>query len=189
MKITQLTCPSCCATLPTLRKGSITCEYCGTQFYIEELEEIAQKTTEYKKSDCVIKPDDDSWNIDDPFVVKMNDPLFEKAKQVVIHTQQGSVSIIQRRLRVGYSRAASLMDMLEQAGVVGPFQGSKARDVLVEHYDEPANSDDPEECPELPPEMPASKSASKRSFWRKSRMKSQSESSPRNAWPRPFKDD
>lgn len=76
-------------------------------------------------------PEDDSWNIGDPFVVKIDDPLFGKAKQVVIHTQQGSVSIIQRRLRVGYSRAASLIDMLEQAGIVGPFQGSKARAVLV----------------------------------------------------------
>ncbi len=76
-------------------------------------------------------PDDDSWNIGDPFVVKIDDPLFSKAKQVVVHTQQGSVSIIQRRLRVGYSRAASLIDMLEQAGIVGPFQGSKARAVLV----------------------------------------------------------
>ena len=76
-------------------------------------------------------PDDDSWNIGDPFVVKIDDPLFGKAKQVVVHTQQGSVSIIQRRLRVGYSRAASLIDMLEQAGVVGPFQGSKARAVLI----------------------------------------------------------
>ena len=76
-------------------------------------------------------PDDDSWNIGDPFVVKIDDPLFGKAKQVVVSTQQGSVSIIQRRLRVGYSRAASLIDMLEQAGIVGPFQGSKARAVLV----------------------------------------------------------
>ncbi|NOQ21679.1 MAG: hypothetical protein GQ565_03370 [Candidatus Aegiribacteria sp.] len=76
-------------------------------------------------------PDDDSWNIGDPCIIKIDDPLFGKAKQVVVHTQQGSVSIIQRRLRVGYSRAASLIDMLEQAGVVGPFQGSKARAVLI----------------------------------------------------------
>lgn len=75
--------------------------------------------------------DDDSGNLYDPSAIKIDDPLFEKAKQVVVHTQQGSVSIIQRRLRVGYSRAASLIDMLEQAGVVGPFQGSKARDVLI----------------------------------------------------------
>ena len=76
-------------------------------------------------------PDDVGGNLMDPCVIKIDDPLFEKAKQVVVHTQQGSVSIIQRRLRVGYSRAASLIDMLEQAGVVGPFQGSKARDVLL----------------------------------------------------------
>ncbi|RKZ04365.1 hypothetical protein DRQ25_17110, partial [Candidatus Fermentibacteria bacterium] len=76
-------------------------------------------------------PKNDGWNIGDPCVVKIDDPLFGKAKQVVVYTQQGSVSIIQRRLRVGYSRAASLIDMLEQAGVVGPFQGSKARAVLI----------------------------------------------------------
>jgi S-DNA-T family DNA segregation ATPase FtsK/SpoIIIE len=76
-------------------------------------------------------PDDDKGNLYDPSAIKIDDPLFEKAKQVVVHTQQGSVSIIQRRLRVGYSRDASLIDMLEQAGVVGPFQGSKARDVLT----------------------------------------------------------
>ncbi|MCD4700383.1 MAG: DNA translocase FtsK [Candidatus Aegiribacteria sp.] len=88
-------------------------------------------------------PDDDNWNIGDPYVVKIDDPLFGKAKQVVVHTQQGSVSIIQRRLRVGYSRAASLIDMLEQAGVVGPFQGSKARAVLITPEElEGANSDE-----------------------------------------------
>ncbi len=76
-------------------------------------------------------PDDDIGNLMNPGMIKIDDPMFEKAKQVVVHTQQGSVSIIQRRLRVGYSRAASLIDMLEQAGVVGPFQGSKARAVLV----------------------------------------------------------
>jgi DNA segregation ATPase FtsK/SpoIIIE, S-DNA-T family len=76
-------------------------------------------------------PEGSIGNLMDPCAIKIDDPLFEKAKQVVVHTQQGSVSIIQRRLRVGYSRAASLIDMLEQAGVVGPFQGSKAREVLV----------------------------------------------------------
>jgi S-DNA-T family DNA segregation ATPase FtsK/SpoIIIE len=80
-------------------------------------------------------PQDDIGNLMNPAGIKIDDPLFEKAKQIVLMTQQGSVSIIQRRLRVGYSRAASLIDMLEQAGVVGPFQGSKAREVLIDRMD------------------------------------------------------
>ena len=59
------------------------------------------------------------------------DPLFDEAMSIVVRTGQGSVSILQRRLKVGYSRAARLIDELEQAGVVGPFEGSKAREVLM----------------------------------------------------------
>ncbi len=63
------------------------------------------------------------------------DPFFLEAAKIVVRTGQGSVSILQRRLKVGYSRAARLIDQLERAGVVGPFDGSKARAVLVdEHY-------------------------------------------------------
>ncbi len=61
----------------------------------------------------------------------IDDDLFEQARQLVIMHQQGSISLIQRRLKVGYARAARLIDMLEHAGVVGPFEGSKAREVLV----------------------------------------------------------
>lgn len=63
--------------------------------------------------------------------VEIDDDLFQQAKELVIIHQQGSISLIQRRLRVGYARAARLIDMLEQAGVVGPFEGSKAREVLI----------------------------------------------------------
>jgi len=68
----------------------------------------------------------------------VDDDLFEKARELVIIHQQGSISLIQRRLRVGYARAARLIDMLEQSGVVGPFEGSKAREVLIsrEEYEE-----------------------------------------------------
>lgn len=59
------------------------------------------------------------------------DPLFDSARDLVIRHQQGSVSLIQRRLKVGYSRAARLIDELEDAGIVGPFEGSKAREVLI----------------------------------------------------------
>ncbi|MBM4161866.1 MAG: hypothetical protein FJ217_12320, partial [Ignavibacteria bacterium] len=60
------------------------------------------------------------------------DELFEEAAKIVVRHQQGSVSLLQRRLKVGYSRAARLIDELEAAGIVGPFDGSKAREVLVE---------------------------------------------------------
>ncbi len=63
------------------------------------------------------------------------DELFEDAARIIVRAQQGSVSLLQRKLSVGYSRAARIVDQLEDAGIVGPFEGSKARQVLVE--DEP----------------------------------------------------
>ncbi len=60
------------------------------------------------------------------------DELFEEAARLIVRYQQGSVSLLQRRLKVGYARAARIVDELEAAGVVGPFDGSKAREVLVE---------------------------------------------------------
>lgn len=65
----------------------------------------------------------------------LEDPLLEQAKKVIVESQQGSVSILQRQLRIGYSRAASLIGKLEELGVVGPFRGSKARDVLSKSID------------------------------------------------------
>ncbi|MCD6133943.1 MAG: DNA translocase FtsK [Candidatus Omnitrophica bacterium] len=62
------------------------------------------------------------------------DDLFEDAVRVVLETGQASASIIQRRLRVGYNRAARLLDLMEEAGIVGPFQGSKARKILVDSH-------------------------------------------------------
>jgi S-DNA-T family DNA segregation ATPase FtsK/SpoIIIE len=61
-----------------------------------------------------------------------DDELIREAARLVVAHQQGSTSLLQRRLKVGYSRAGRLMDQLEHLGVVGPFQGSKARDVLVD---------------------------------------------------------
>ena len=59
------------------------------------------------------------------------DDLFTEAARVIVRSQQGSVSLLQRKLSVGYSRAARIVDQLEDAGIVGPFEGSKARQVLV----------------------------------------------------------
>ncbi len=60
------------------------------------------------------------------------DELFEEAVKTIILARQASASILQRRLRVGYTRAARLLDLMEKAGIVGPFCGSKAREILVD---------------------------------------------------------
>ena len=60
------------------------------------------------------------------------DELFDEAVKTVLHARQASASILQRRLRVGYTRAARLLDLMEQEGIVGPFCGSKAREILVD---------------------------------------------------------
>ena len=59
------------------------------------------------------------------------DELFEDAARVVVMNQQGSTSLIQRKFSIGYNRAGRIIDQLEAAGIVGPFEGSKARQVLI----------------------------------------------------------
>jgi S-DNA-T family DNA segregation ATPase FtsK/SpoIIIE len=59
------------------------------------------------------------------------DALFEDAARIVVMTQQGSASLLQRKLKLGYNRAGRLVDQLEAAGIIGPFEGSKARKVLI----------------------------------------------------------
>jgi S-DNA-T family DNA segregation ATPase FtsK/SpoIIIE len=60
------------------------------------------------------------------------DEMYDEAVRVVIETNQASVTILQRRLRLGYGRAARLVDMMEQNGIVGPYAGSKAREILID---------------------------------------------------------
>ncbi|MBR2803953.1 MAG: hypothetical protein IKE20_02245, partial [Eggerthellaceae bacterium] len=61
-----------------------------------------------------------------------DDPLIWEAAEIVVASGLGSTSNIQRKLKVGYSRAGRIMDMLEEKGIVGPPNGSKPRDVLVD---------------------------------------------------------
>ena len=57
--------------------------------------------------------------------------MFEDAARLIVSTQQGSTSMLQRRLKLGYNRAGRVMDQLERAGVVGANKGSQAREVLI----------------------------------------------------------
>jgi S-DNA-T family DNA segregation ATPase FtsK/SpoIIIE len=74
-------------------------------------------------------PEDDGAAAD--FDMADRDPMFDDAARMVVMHQQGSTSLIQRKLKLGYNRAGRIMDQLEAAGVVGPFEGSKARQVLI----------------------------------------------------------
>jgi S-DNA-T family DNA segregation ATPase FtsK/SpoIIIE len=59
------------------------------------------------------------------------DELYETAKRLVLETGQASTSLLQRRLRLGYGRAARMLDLMEQEGLIGPPQGSRPREILV----------------------------------------------------------
>jgi len=69
-----------------------------------------------------------SGKMDDP---SERDALFNQAAEIVVSTQQGSASLLQRRLKLGYNRAGRIVDQLEAAGIIGPFEGSKAREVRI----------------------------------------------------------
>ena len=71
-------------------------------------------------------------SIDLDFDPSERDSMFREAAEIVVNSQQGSASLLQRKLKLGYNRAGRLIDQLEHAGVVGPFEGSKARQVLVQ---------------------------------------------------------
>ena len=76
--------------------------------------------------------DNEAGNVD--VDLRKRDPMFEEAAKLVVQHQQGSTSLIQRKLSIGYNRAGRIIDQLEAAGVVGAFEGSKARDVLCSDF-------------------------------------------------------
>ncbi len=80
----------------------------------------------------------------DSFVAASNqeDELFDEAKETVIKYQKASTSFLQRKLKIGYSRAARLMDLLEEHGVVGPQEGSKPREIYISKEESQQNDDD-----------------------------------------------
>ena len=74
-------------------------------------------------------PDDDGDDSTKTFDPNDRDPMFVEAARLIVQSQHGSTSLIQRKLKLGYNRAGRIIDQLEGAGIVGPFEGSKAREV------------------------------------------------------------
>ncbi|WP_396166982.1 DNA translocase FtsK [Flavobacterium sp.] len=94
------------------------CDFIGSQKAYAD----AYLLPDYVGEDSGIKLDMD---------ISERDSLFRDAAEVVVSAQQGSASLIQRKLKLGYNRAGRIIDQLEAAGIVGPFEGSKARQVLI----------------------------------------------------------
>jgi S-DNA-T family DNA segregation ATPase FtsK/SpoIIIE len=101
---------------------------------IEELTEFIGSQKGY--ADAMHLPEyvDDSESGVIEVDLRKRDPMFDEAARLVVQHQQGSTSLIQRKLSIGYNRAGRIIDQLEAAGVVGPFEGSKARDVLCSDF-------------------------------------------------------
>ena len=94
------------------------CEYIGSQQGFPTPYELPPPPAEASESTGSMDAED-------------RDPMFEDAARVLVMHQQGSTSLLQRKLKLGYNRAGRLIDQLETAGIIGPFEGSKARKVLV----------------------------------------------------------
>ena len=106
-----------CAFVDTPEIESLT-DFIGAQRAYPE----AYKLPEYNGEEIGTSLD---INIDE------RDQLFRDAALVIVHAQQGSASLLQRKLKLGYNRAGRIIDQLQDAGIVGPFEGSKARQVLI----------------------------------------------------------
>jgi len=106
-----------CAFIDTPEVEVVT-DYIGSQRGYSD----AMHLPEYADEEAEAKQDFDTND---------RDPLFEDAAHIIVQTQQGSTSLLQRKLKLGYNRAGRIIDQLEAAGIVGPFEGSKAREVRV----------------------------------------------------------
>ncbi len=110
-----------CAFVDTPEVDKI-CEYIGSQKGYS----TAYMLPEFSDADM-----EDGQQKSENFNFADRDKLFDEAARLVVSTQQGSTSLIQRRMKLGYNRSGRIIDQLEAAGIVGNFEGSKAREVLI----------------------------------------------------------
>lgn len=104
----------------------------GPYVSLEEIDRVTQFIGEQRGPGPYVLPSlEEAFDISTGRPQSDRDDLFEEAARIIVRSQQGSVSLLQRKLSVGYSRAARIVDQLEDAGIVGPFEGSKARQVRV----------------------------------------------------------
>jgi S-DNA-T family DNA segregation ATPase FtsK/SpoIIIE len=100
---------------------------------VEEIAEFIGKQQGYPQAFFLPEYVDEKEMDSKDFDPNNRDPLFEEAARLLVQNQVGSTSLLQRRMKLGYNRAGRLMDQLEAAGIVGPNQGSKAREVIIKN--------------------------------------------------------
>ena len=116
----------------------------GAFITLKEIEDVVNYISEQPKpTELVIETIKDTTSILNDNENNFNDELLNKAIEIIVVSKQASISLLQRRLSIGYSRAARLIDEMERLKIVGPFSGSKAREVLVdESYLETIRNDE-----------------------------------------------
>jgi S-DNA-T family DNA segregation ATPase FtsK/SpoIIIE len=99
---------------------------------IERITDYIHSQQSYPSAHLLPEIEDDSGGVEaENFDPDAKDELFDKVARLIVEYQQGSTSLIQRKFSIGYNRAGRLIDQLEAAGIVGPYEGSKARQVLI----------------------------------------------------------
>ena len=98
---------------------------------VEKLSEYIGSQTGYQSAYILPEFSKDESNESSNISIEDRDSMFDEAARVIVTNQQGSASLLQRKLKLGYNRAGRLIDQMEDAGIVGPFEGSKPRQVLI----------------------------------------------------------
>ena len=98
---------------------------------VEKLSEYIGSQTGYESAYILPEFSKDDSSESSNISIEDRDSMFDEAARVIVTNQQGSASLLQRKLKLGYNRAGRLIDQMEDAGIVGPFEGSKPRQVLI----------------------------------------------------------